>query len=224
MASRVINKHDRYFFSPLFLKAEPYKTNIRQSLVTRVKFGFGNCLLPKYLLCTGTYSSGKNKSERKFLIRQFSEKNQTLQFVKSIVNLNTVYLINEQIFFINALQSTTYANAKWLQRKKDSILSFDSRYNQFLFSSNHFYRLHLNRKLGHLYETNLDKMSFLSSDLANLGLSLKVYTLLKRKGIHKIGSLVAYSPRSLLQLLNQNRYMFAELKRCLLVIALCGNA
>lgn len=76
--------------------------------------------------------------------------------------------------------------------------------------------LHYNQRLSYLYPTNLDKMSFLSSDLANLTLSLKTYTFLKEKGIHKIGDLVGYSQKSLLQLLNKNKEMFAEVKTYLL--------
>lgn len=106
-------------------------------------------------------------------------------------------------------------------KSKSSILSFDLQSDQLLFANNHFYRLDLYRKLGYLYGTNLNKMSFLSSDLSNLGLSLKSYTLLKKKGIHKVGNLVKYSPKALLQLLNRNRDMFAEVKRCLLLIAIC---
>ena len=71
-------------------------------------------------------------------------------------------------------------------------------------------------RLSYLYPTNLDKMSFLSSDLANLTLSLKTYTFLKQKGIHKIGDLVGYSQKSLLHLLNRNREMFVETKTYLL--------
>lgn len=59
-------------------------------------------------------------------------------------------------------------------------------------------------------------MSFLSSDLANLPLSLKTYTFLKQKGIYKIGDLVGYSQKSLLHLLNRNREMFVETKTYLL--------
>ena len=100
----------------------------------------------------------------------------------------------------------------------------DSIFNQVLLASNHFYRLDSNRKLGYLYPTNLDKMSFLSSDLADLPLSLNTYTVLKQKGIHKIGSLVAHSENDLLQLLNRNRKMFAEIKRSSFLTAICGNA
>ena len=76
--------------------------------------------------------------------------------------------------------------------------------------------LNSNQRLSYLYPTNLDKMSFLSSDLANLSLSLKTYTFLKQKGIHKIGDLVGYSPKSLLQFLNKNKEMFVEVKTYLL--------
>ena len=72
------------------------------------------------------------------------------------------------------------------------------------------------KRLSYLYPTNLDKMSFLSSDLANLTLSLKTYTFLKQKGIHKIGDLAGYSQKSLLHLLNRNREMFVETKTYLL--------
>ena len=95
--------------------------------------------------------------------------------------------------------------------------------HQLVVAGRNSYRLNPNQKLGCLYPTNLDKMSFLSSDLANLGLSLKSYTYLKQKGIHKIGNIVEYSPKSLLQLLNRNKEMFAELKRCFLLIAVYGD-
>ena len=72
------------------------------------------------------------------------------------------------------------------------------------------------QRLSYLYPTNVDKMSFLSSDLANLTLSLKTYIFLKQKGIHKIGDLVGYSQKSLLHLLNRNREMFVETKTYLL--------
>ena len=108
-------------------------------------------------------------------------------------------------------------------QKKSSVFSSDFRVTQLLFASNHFYRVTPNRKLGYLYPTNLDKMSLLDSDLADLALSLKTYTFLKQKGIHKIGSFIRYSKKDLLQLLNRDTEMFAEVERCFLLLALYGN-
>ena len=182
----------------------------------------------------------RSLSQRESFIRQPSKKNNSLHFTKYVVNLSrkSSFKPNTQqpnqsfawVHVPNGIKQfhgdSSFADTetlKWLKRKKSSIFSFDFKYDQFLFANNHFYRLNLYRKLGYLYETNLDKMSFLSSDLSNLALSLKTYTFLKQKGIHKIGSLIPYSPKALLQLLNRNKDMFAEVKRCLLLIAICGD-
>ena len=76
------------------------------------------------------------------------------------------------------------------------------------------------RSLSILYSSNLDKMSFLSSDLANLSLSLKTYTFLKKKGKKNIASLLDYSPNTLFSLLNGDDKMFHEIERCLLFLGL----
>lgn len=81
-----------------------------------------------------------------------------------------------------------------------------------------FYQLTHTQKLEFLYPTNLDKMSFLSTDLANLALSVDTYTFLKKKKIDKVGNLLEYSPKNLYLFLNQNREMFVELKTCLLLL------
>jgi len=76
------------------------------------------------------------------------------------------------------------------------------------------------KRLSILYSSNLDKMSFLSSDLANLSLSLKTYTFLKKKGKKNIASLLEHSPNTLFSLLNGNEKMFHEIERCLLFLGL----
>ena len=76
------------------------------------------------------------------------------------------------------------------------------------------------KRLSILYSSNLDKMSFLSSDLANLSLSLKTYTFLKKKGKKNIASLLEYSPNTLFSLLNGDHKMFHEIERCLLFLGL----
>ena len=76
------------------------------------------------------------------------------------------------------------------------------------------------KRLSILYSSNLDKMSFLSSDLANLSLSLKTYTFLKKKGKKNIASLLEYSPNTLFSLLNGDEKMFHEIERCLLFLGL----
>ncbi len=75
-------------------------------------------------------------------------------------------------------------------------------------------------RLTSLYSSNLDKMSFLSSDLANLSLSLKTYTFLKKKGKGNIASLLEDSPNTLFSLLNGNEKMFHEIERCLIFLGL----
>ena len=75
-------------------------------------------------------------------------------------------------------------------------------------------------RLSILYSSNLDKMSFLSSDLANLSLSLKTYTFLKKKGKNNIASLLEYSPSTLFSLLNGDEKMFHEIERCILFLGL----
>lgn len=125
---------------------------------------------------------------------------------------------------------TYYKNEVFVQSSHQTKSGFVNNVYQELFADVHFKEnsvflshreqnpafSHPNQKLRYLYSTNLDKMGFLSSDLANLTLSLKTYTFLKQKGIHKIGDLVGYSQKSLLQLLNKNREMFVEVKAYLL--------
>nr|YP_010732114.1 RNA polymerase alpha subunit [Massjukichlorella minus]WDY13028.1 RNA polymerase alpha subunit [Massjukichlorella minus] len=77
-----------------------------------------------------------------------------------------------------------------------------------------------NKRLASLYKSNLDKMSLLSSDLSNMSLALKTYTYLKQKGIHKLDTLLEYSPKGLLQLVNGNKKMFYDIKRCILTLGL----
>ena len=81
-------------------------------------------------------------------------------------------------------------------------------------------QLTTHERLSNLYSSNLDKMSFLSSDLANLSLSLKTYTFLKKKGKGNIASLLEDSPNTLFSLLNGNEKMFHEIERCLLFLGL----
>lgn len=102
------------------------------------------------------------------------------------------------------------------KRNVSSSSASRSKYKNVDLKNSAFYRLNSNQKLTLLYSTNLDKMSFLYLDLANLGLSLNTYTFLKQKGIHKIGNLLEYSPKGLLQLLNRNREMCIEIKKCFL--------
>ncbi len=78
----------------------------------------------------------------------------------------------------------------------------------------------LQERLPILYSSNLDKMSFLSSDLANFSLSLKTYTFLKKKGKKSIGSLLEYSRHALFRFLNSDRTMFDEIEKCLLFLGL----
>jgi hypothetical protein len=80
------------------------------------------------------------------------------------------------------------------------------------------FQLTTQKRLSTLYSSNLDKMSFLSSDLANLSLSLKTYTFLKKKGKKNIGSLLGYSPNTLFALLNGDEKMFYEIERCFLFL------
>lgn len=133
----------------------------------------------------------------------------------------------------------------WANKKNESIFSFEMfakanvkdkgtyvrthKHDQLLFAkqsiqSNHLYQVNTNSKLVDRYGTNLDKMSLVSSDISNLALSLPTYTFLKQKGIHKIGSLIPYSSQALLQLFNKNKEMFAEVRRCLLLISTSVNA
>ena len=150
----------------------------------------------------------KTKHERFFgsrQVHQLSEKEKRLGFV-------SVKMLNQ-----NNLRLMWY-DQRIFQRKSNFVNNVD----QNLSTGVNFHRelnpafLHSNKRLSDLYRTNLDKMSFLSSDLANLTLSLKTYTFLKQKGIHKIGDLVGYSQKSLLQLLNKNKEMFVEVKTYLL--------
>ena len=173
--------------------------------------------------------SGKKKHQRDLFIRQFSEKRRNLHFSPKVVTLSGFQFFRQNngtadtlLYFSKRVSAVNKQSARWLPNKS-SIFSFDLKFNQLLFAHNRFYRLNSNRKLGYLYATNLDKMGFLSSDLSNLGLSLKTYTLLKQKGVHKIGSLVACSPKALSSLLNKNREMFAEVKRCFVLVAICEN-
>ena len=81
----------------------------------------------------------------------------------------------------------------------------------------------MSKRLSFLYKSNLDKMSLLSSDLGNLPLSLKTYTLLKQKGIHKLDTLLSCSSNTLLQLVNGNKNMFYDIKRCVCALGLQLN-
>lgn len=71
-----------------------------------------------------------------------------------------------------------------------------------------------------LYKTNLDKMSLLASDISNLSVSLKTYIFLKQKGINKLEHLLEHSPQKLLELVNGNKNMFYDIKRCLFNLGL----
>ena len=83
-----------------------------------------------------------------------------------------------------------------------------------------FYQRRTQQRLSILYPSTVDKMSFLSSDLANLSLSLKTYTFLKKKGKKNIASILEYSPNALFDFLNGDEKMFYEIKRCLLILGL----
>ena len=163
------------------------------------------------------FVTGNTKHRADLFIRQFSEKSQSLLFAKDAVTLNGVTKTKQALSCKNRVFTKPYIN-----KTLDFVLP-NSRFNQVLFASTHFYRLDSNRKLGYLYPTNLDKMSFLFSDLADLPLSLKTYIFLKQRNIHKIGSLITYSQKDLLQLLNRNRKMFAEIKRSSLLTAIYEN-
>nr|YP_010732136.1 RNA polymerase alpha subunit [Calidiella yingdensis]WDY13050.1 RNA polymerase alpha subunit [Calidiella yingdensis] len=78
----------------------------------------------------------------------------------------------------------------------------------------------VNKRLSVLYKTNLEKMSLLSSDISNLSFSLKTYIFLKQKGINKLEHLLQYSPKRLLELVNGNKKIFYDIKRCLLSLGL----
>ena len=80
--------------------------------------------------------------------------------------------------------------------------------------------INLRKRLSFLYKSNLDKMSLLSSDLSNTSLSLKTYQLLKQKNIHKLDTLLAYSPTELLKVVNGNKNMFYDIKRCISTLGL----
>ena len=82
------------------------------------------------------------------------------------------------------------------------------------------FQLTTQERLSSLYGSNLDKISFLSSDLANLSLSLKTYTFLKKKGKKNMGSLLKCSPNALFSLLNGDEKMFHEIERCFLFLGL----
>ena len=82
------------------------------------------------------------------------------------------------------------------------------------------FQLTTQERLSILYSSNLDKISFLSSDLANLPLSLKTYTFLKKKGKKNMASLLKCSPNALFSLLNGDEKMFHEIQRCLLFLGL----
>nr|YP_010731924.1 RNA polymerase alpha subunit [Phyllosiphon coccidium]WDY12755.1 RNA polymerase alpha subunit [Phyllosiphon coccidium] len=81
----------------------------------------------------------------------------------------------------------------------------------------------MSKRLSFLYKSNLDRMSLLSSDLGNLPLSLKTYTFLKQKGIHKLDALLNCSSNTLLQLVNGNKNMFYDIKRCVCALGLQFN-
>lgn len=72
----------------------------------------------------------------------------------------------------------------------------------------------LSKRLSFMYKSKYDKMSLLSSDLSNLSLALKTYVFLKQKGVHKVGALLDFSGSTLLQLVNGNKDMFYDIKRC----------
>ena len=81
-------------------------------------------------------------------------------------------------------------------------------------------RPNLTNGLSVLYRTNLDKMSLLASDISNLSFSLKTYIFLKQKGINKLEHLLEHSPQKLLDLVNGNKNMFYDIKRCLFALGL----
>ena len=81
----------------------------------------------------------------------------------------------------------------------------------------------MSKRLSFLYKSNLDRMSLLSSDLGNLPLSLKTYTLLKHKGINNLDALLSCSSNTLLQLVNGNKNMFYDIKRCVCALGLQLN-
>ena len=210
-----------------------YKAQLYQNFVLVRRHGIHLLLLPLFKAISHKNNispgSGKKSGQRYLFIRKLSDKSQCLHLSPKVVKLNSIQFFRKNnrrfdtlLYPSEGVGSIGTESAEWLQRKS-SIFSFDLKYNQLLFARTRFYRSSSNRKLGYLYATNLEKMSFLSSDLSNLGLSLKTYTLLKQNGVHKIGNLVACSPKALLHLLNKNREMFAEVKRCFVLVAICGN-
>lgn len=72
----------------------------------------------------------------------------------------------------------------------------------------------ISKRLSYLYSKESDNSSLLSSDLSNLSLSLKTYTLLKRKGVHKLETLLKYSAKDILEIVCGNASMFSEIQRC----------
>lgn len=180
----------------------------------------------------------KEKRRKKLFIRQLSKTNHALYLDVDLFRRKKVFSFRPTdrqfvrlLYRKNSFHSKKKNCGNWLNKETRSIFSFDLRHDQLLFTRSvnteflqkHFYQLNLHSKLGYLYKTNVEKISFLSSDVSNLGLSWPTYTLLKRKGIHKIGSLLSYSPQALFQLVNRNREIFAELRRCSLLMVTCSK-
>jgi DNA-directed RNA polymerase alpha subunit len=75
-------------------------------------------------------------------------------------------------------------------------------------------------RLSNSHPRELDKMSFLSLDLANLSLSLKTYTFLKKKGKKNIANILEDDPDTLFSFLNGDEKMFHEINDCFLFLGL----
>lgn len=71
-----------------------------------------------------------------------------------------------------------------------------------------------------LYKSNMDRMSFYASDIGNLPLSLRTYLCLKQKRVHRLQDILDCSPRALLRLVDGNKRMFSDIKRCVLQLGL----
>ncbi|RYX87877.1 hypothetical protein EON73_00165 [bacterium] len=172
------------------------------------------------------FDSSKTKSRsisnlktRNLLTRKFSKKKNKLHFVKKIKSIFSLSFF----FDSHPIFSSEQMNNKALSKQPPFPPVPQLKYKNLNLKKSAFYRLNSNQKLTFLYPTNLDKMSFLSLDLANLGLSLNTYTLLKQRGVDKIGNLLEYSPKALLQLVNKNREMSIEIKECFLHLGLRGK-
>lgn len=155
----------------------------------------------------------KSKNQIKIICYKKSLKNQLYKKVRFIQKL----CLPKQQIDQKAKALYVREDKATLKEKKNSERMLENKAQQ---SNCNFYQLDPSQKLQLLYPTNLDKMSFLSMDLANLSLSLNTYTFLKKKNLQKVGNLLEYTPKDLLRLLNLNRDMFVEIKTCFLLLGL----